>query len=519
MVAHEDIEAVIIAVPLWAHVDVTVGCLEAGKHVLCEKMMAWDVAGCERMRAAAIATNRVLEIGYQRNYNAMYQAAFEGVIKPGVLGDVYLSRIAWHRNGNWRRKGDPPSPDYNPAKWGYPTFEHLLNWRLYKRYSRGLLAELASHQVNIVNWFFGAEPVATMGTGGIYRFNDGQREIGDHVYTTFEYPGGRTAVFSSIESNAWDHYYEAFFGTKGTLILQGEADAFLFDEGTGQPAVTGIEMTPRTGGPAPGGVRKPRRRCRRQAGGRGRRAPPARIGWSLIATRSRRSARPSERAGRWRAGPIARSGRRAPASRRSTPSSRRAACPSTRRTGGAHVALARLLQMTRFSRGQAVSLVLLRTLIGWHFLYEGYYKLALPAWSAAGQPLGAVERGRIFRASTGPLSGAFHSLAASRFVPWVDAIVPVVLVLVGVSLTLGLFTRLGCWVAMALLALFYWPIPTSGAPVTGQEGTYLLVSKNLIELVAVHGRAHVAHQAHRRSGSVVCRAAQPRLDPPRHTTS
>jgi predicted dehydrogenase len=211
-------------------------------------MMAWDVAGCERMRAAAVATNRVLEIGYQRTYNAMYQAAFEGVIKPGVLGDVYLSRIAWHRNGNWRRKGEPPSPDYNPSKWGYPTFEHLYNWRLYKRYSRGLLAELASHQVNIVNWFFGAEPVATMGTGGIYRFNDGQREVHDHVYTTFEYPGGRTAVFSSIESNAWDHYYEAFFGTKGTLILRGEADAFLFDEGTGQPAPTGIEVTPRTPG-------------------------------------------------------------------------------------------------------------------------------------------------------------------------------------------------------------------------------------------------------------------------------
>ncbi len=163
---------------------------------------------------------------------------------------MYLSRIVWHRNGNWRRQGEPPSPDYDPSKWGYPTFDHLINWRLYKRYSRGLLAELASHQVNIVNWFFGAEPVATMGTGGVYRFKDAQREVGDHVYATFEYPGGRTAVFSSIESNAFDHYYEAFFGTKGTLILRGEAEAFLFDEGTGQPAATGIEVTPRGTGPA-----------------------------------------------------------------------------------------------------------------------------------------------------------------------------------------------------------------------------------------------------------------------------
>lgn len=142
--------------------------------------------------------------------------------------------------------------------------------------------------------------------------------------------------------------------------------------------------------------------------------------------------------------------------------------------------------MTRFSRGQAVSLVLLRTLIGWHFLYEGYYKLALPAWSASGQPLGQWSAAGYLRAASGPFSGVFHALAASRLVPWVDVIVPVALVLVGLSLTLGLFTRVGCWIAIALLTLFYVAaIPTSGAPVTGQEGTYLLVSKNLIELVAV----------------------------------
>ena len=53
------------------------------------------------------------------------------------------------------------------------------------------------------------------------------------------------------------------------------------------------------------------------------------------------------------------------------------------------------------SRVAPVALVLLRTLIGWHFLYEGYFKLMQPAWSAAGAPLppwsaagflGAVDR-------------------------------------------------------------------------------------------------------------------------------
>jgi len=233
-------------VPLWAHADVVVGCLDAGKHVLCEKMMAWDVAGAERMREAARRSGKVLEIGYQRNYNPLYQSAYEGVIRPGVLGDVYYARLLWHRNANWRRKADPPSPDYDPSRWGYPTFDHLINWRLYKKYSQGLMAELGSHQINIANWFFGAEPQNVLASGGLYRFKE-NREVPDHVYTTFEYPGGRTATFTSIESNAFDDYYEMFMGTKGTLILNREREVFLFEEGA--PRGTGVEVASRGGAP------------------------------------------------------------------------------------------------------------------------------------------------------------------------------------------------------------------------------------------------------------------------------
>jgi predicted dehydrogenase len=248
MLEKEPIEAVVLAPPLWAHADVTVGCLDAGKHVLCEKMMAWDLAGCDRMRDAARRTGRVLEIGYQRFYNPLYEATYDGIIRAGVLGDMFYARLVWHRNANWRRSGQPPSADYDPSRWGYPTFEHLLNWRLYNRYSQGLFAELGSHQLNIANWFFGAEPAHITASGGVYRFKDG-RETPDHVFGTFEYPGGRTATFTSIESNAFDDAYEMFMGTKGTLILKNETEAMLFEEGAGDRA-SGVELTPRSAGAA-----------------------------------------------------------------------------------------------------------------------------------------------------------------------------------------------------------------------------------------------------------------------------
>src|SRR5262249_54868906 len=52
----------------------------------------------------------------------------------------------------------------------------------------------------------------------------------DHIYATYVYPEGRTATFTSIQSNKFDHYSEQFMGTKGTLILRGETEAFLFNE-------------------------------------------------------------------------------------------------------------------------------------------------------------------------------------------------------------------------------------------------------------------------------------------------
>lgn len=133
-----------------------------------------------------------------------------------------------------------------------------------------------------------------------------------------------------------------------------------------------------------------------------------------------------------------------------------------------------------------LSLVLLRTLIGWHFLYEGYYKLVTPGWTRGGAPVGAWSASGYLKAATGPLAGSFHALGQSAMAGWVDQLVPIGLVLVGLSLVLGLFTQVGLSGALAFLTLFYVSaIPTEGIPRPGQEGVYLLVSKNLIEWAAV----------------------------------
>lgn len=141
---------------------------------------------------------------------------------------------------------------------------------------------------------------------------------------------------------------------------------------------------------------------------------------------------------------------------------------------------------TRLANPQQLALIVLRTLIGWHFLYEGYYKFALPGWSADGTRLSAWSSAGYLKAATGPLAVLFQRLVDAGWVVWLDRGVKISLVLIGLSLMLGLFTRLGCWGALLLLSLFYLlMVPLTGTQQPSSEGAYLIVNKTLIEAAAV----------------------------------
>ena len=138
------------------------------------------------------------------------------------------------------------------------------------------------------------------------------------------------------------------------------------------------------------------------------------------------------------------------------------------------------------SAAQQSALIILRTLIGWHLLYEGYVKVIGPMWTRTGVPMQPFSSAGYLKGATGPLAGVFHSLAASPWLPTVDLLVAWTLFLAGLFLLLGLLTQLGCVLAAGLLALFYVSaIPLSGVAEPRTEGTYLIVNKNLIELAAV----------------------------------
>jgi len=234
-------QAVVIAVPLYLHFQLARDALNAGCDLFVEKTMCYDMPQAARLVELVEAKKAVCQVGLQRRANPIYQQA-AAMIKAGMIGQVTAVKGQWHRNNNWRRP--VPVAKTDPS-WN--LLERRLNWRLYREYSRGLLAELASHQMDVANWALGGPPNRAFATGGIDYWQDG-REVHDNVFCIYEYelpsreqpPEGNSvsavkgqatttagtpktytvrATWSSICNNAYEGAAELILGTKGSLFL------------------------------------------------------------------------------------------------------------------------------------------------------------------------------------------------------------------------------------------------------------------------------------------------------------
>jgi predicted dehydrogenase len=202
----KDIDAVLIATPLYLHTQMTLDALSAGKHVFIEKCMFFKEEDEEPLRQAAAAhPKQLLQVGLQRRSSILYQVAID-MIRKGALGKITLVRAQWHSHTNWRR----PVPD--------PKFERLINWRMYREYSGGVAAELTSHQIDVANWAFCADPLSVVATGGIDYYKDG-RETCDNIQAIFEYPGGGRLVQTTILTNSHYSFTEQIMGDQGTIEI------------------------------------------------------------------------------------------------------------------------------------------------------------------------------------------------------------------------------------------------------------------------------------------------------------
>jgi predicted dehydrogenase len=221
-------QAVVIAVPLHLHYQVALDALAAGCDIFLEKTMCHTVAEARKLAARVESSSCVFQVGLQRRANAIYRQA-QAMVAAGMIGQVTSIKAQWHRNNSWRRP--VPVPRTDPA---WARLERRLNWRLYREYSGGLMAELGSHQLDVVNWFLGTHPRRVIATGGIDYFRDG-REVYDNISCLYEYQLGGSTVrvsYSSLCNNAYEGAAELIMGTKGSLYLTSAKGLLFLEKGT-----------------------------------------------------------------------------------------------------------------------------------------------------------------------------------------------------------------------------------------------------------------------------------------------
>ncbi|MEZ4826376.1 MAG: Gfo/Idh/MocA family oxidoreductase [Bacteroidia bacterium] len=205
MLEDPSLDGIIISAPLYLHFEMVKACIDAGKHIYCEKTMTFTIEEAKKLGDLLKEKKAVFQVGYQHRYNPIYKK-INDVIHGDEFGPLSHIECYWNRNGDWRR----PVPD--------PQYERIINWRMYKDYSGGLVGELSSHQINVVNWMLDASPVRILGTGGIDYWKDG-RETYDNTHVLIDYPGGVKASFTCLTTNEEMGFQMKFYGKNASIRL------------------------------------------------------------------------------------------------------------------------------------------------------------------------------------------------------------------------------------------------------------------------------------------------------------
>ncbi len=224
------VDAVLVATPLNTHCQIVLDAFDAGKHVYCEKTIGYTMDECKRMYDRHLQTGLVFFTGQQRLFDPRYIKVMK-MVHDGVFGEITQVRAWWNRNNDWRR--DVPSRQIRLADGATVDGEHYINWRLYDATSRGLMTELACHQLQVGTWAMGKLPVKVMGDGALTYWKDG-REVYDNIQTIYVFDDGRKMSWGSDIANKKYGLEEQILGSKGTV--EPELGKFYFEDVAPAPA-------------------------------------------------------------------------------------------------------------------------------------------------------------------------------------------------------------------------------------------------------------------------------------------
>ena len=188
LLADDSVDAVGVLTPTEAHIGTAVACLEAGKHVMCEKPLAHTIADLERLRVAAKKSGRVFMPGHNYIYPPAIRRAKEH-IDEGRFGKI-------------------------SSLWVIYNMKHPLSLQ---GVDRLITFELATHHVYTMLYLLGRPSRLSAVTSRVY-FD----KVADQVMIVCEFPSGAIAnlwgCFAANDPTAdpWTVVYKVL-GTEGGM--------------------------------------------------------------------------------------------------------------------------------------------------------------------------------------------------------------------------------------------------------------------------------------------------------------
>jgi predicted dehydrogenase len=233
---HEDlfesnaIDVVIIASPPHWHALQLLAALEAGVDVYCEKPLAYDIREGRAMVDAVEASDRVVQVGFQRRQSQAMKDASQ-FIKSGGIGQLVQVDAQIH----YRAGLNDPTPQDPPASLDWdrwcgpgplipysPQVGHK-SWRLEKTSGHGHLVDWGIHLIDAVRNMCGLSmPKQVTAAGGLYHYQD-RITTPDTLSVHFEFDQlpvhWRHRLWGATEAYPATNNGIFFYGDEGTVFV------------------------------------------------------------------------------------------------------------------------------------------------------------------------------------------------------------------------------------------------------------------------------------------------------------
>ncbi len=216
-VIDSDVDVVLLATPPGFRPQHLKACIEAGKHVFCEKPMAVDVPGVRSvLETAKQASSKRLSLvaGFCWRYNNMIVEAMDRV-RSGEIGDILAYYATYYTN-----PVKPMPPAYERPLGMSDVEWQIRNWYNFVWLCGDGLVEQAVHSVDKIAWAFGDEPPESCVAVGGRQIPAHDGNIFDHFEINYLYPNGVRA-FMGCRQITGCHRENADYilGTKGRLTI------------------------------------------------------------------------------------------------------------------------------------------------------------------------------------------------------------------------------------------------------------------------------------------------------------